>query len=475
MDIISLIKHKDNFFYMIETLYKNVPQIEKRIRSFKREKKNILDYRHNFDSSVFTSTKDFCIWFRQIVLKMMNDQTHIEKLENIEIAHQVTKIKYRIVIGDTPEKIKLFCLYLLVYELEAYERKHFSKKWKSHVGIDYEYFNQDIALMQINFETYASIKEETISYIWLIHPKELDDKQHALCVSYFITSPYIYKLVHGADPLDMPVTYKFWCHEDKAIFTKYIRNVTDLRFLCEYYVSYDQGQTDKPMKHRCSIYQAMLASETITEEKYKELDEIEKKMGPNQDRYWDIHKLSSYHILYAFYDVIFLKHLMQRMRLTAKKTHSNIYPSLIYITYLTRFIYAESEKYGLSSIYSEAKVIIDPMNNYLIKYHDKNFTLMAIFTDILKDLHLSNGTDVNSLFGVNYFRTNLKLIFKLIVYSVIGKHNQIWKNRNQPLNKNLYPDLNLLYHPIEKLYKNLLPFFQDFQRSIENKLKNLYL
>ena len=60
----------------------------------------------------------------------------------------------------------------------------------------------------------------------------------------------------------------------------------------------------------------------IDQKKYNELLQNSETMGPIQDVMWDIKKLSSFHIKYAFYDVL---HLLTYMTDIYKRKYTDLY------------------------------------------------------------------------------------------------------------------------------------------------------
>ena len=434
-----------------------------------------IDYKTNFSREKYEELlkveKDdwtICTLLRLQILMLNNKYTAQTLLEKDEIVDSKTNIIYNLQIADTPLKIKLYMLYLTVYALEAYMRKKYSKKWKSKVGIDYEFHKNIIALMQLNFETYSSDKYPTTSYIWLTNPGEFDEKQMSLLFKLLMTNLDIHKILHGADSLDMIYMTKTMFNGDKELIGKFLKNVVDTRFLCEYHLA-NEGYDKK----QCSIYESLYRFKTISQDRYEFLNSTYDNMGAPQDVLWDIHKLSSFHVKYALYDVLFLKHHVQSILDSSKKHIPFIYPSFEYIAYLTSFIY--SEKFEVTNITATVKQIVDPMNNYLIMINNKPITLINIYSKEIEHMRLEDiGVDVDSMFGVNYFRSTLKTIFKYIVYCVIAKYHKIWKTKAFYLHFKLNPQFDTLYEPLRETYKELMPLMTSFQREMENKISMNY-
>ena len=77
-----------------------------------------------------------------------------------------------------------------------------NNKDRSYVGIDYEFRNREIALMQINFES-----KET-RYICIVNPGKFDELQMKYLIELMINMKIV-KIFHGADSLDIPICLTF--------------------------------------------------------------------------------------------------------------------------------------------------------------------------------------------------------------------------------------------------------------------------
>jgi hypothetical protein len=197
--------------------------------------------------------------YRLCIIKLLNTKKHSTKSEAEEMKSIRTKIIYPILIADDEVKTKLFMLYLIVYYIESCARKYHIKEInpntlnsKPHVGIDYEFNNRLIALMQINFETFATSEYETNSYIWLVNPGEFDEEQNKILIKYLMTNQDIYKILHGPDSLDIPYMYDIMFKGNKDVILEFTKKIFDTRFLCEY-VRLSLG-----LDRKCSIYDALL-------------------------------------------------------------------------------------------------------------------------------------------------------------------------------------------------------------------------
>ena len=85
---------------------------------------------------------------------------------------KINKKDYFILKADNHELIRLFTDWINIFVTEASLRLNLEgNAKKTHIGIDFEFYHNKIALMQINFE---ALRYGTI---WLISPQNLDYDQ----------------------------------------------------------------------------------------------------------------------------------------------------------------------------------------------------------------------------------------------------------------------------------------------------------
>ena len=152
---------KKKFSDLINFLYENINFI---LNNFG----NIIPNINNFKYVLFNSSNtelnknlysnesfSLCVFFQIIVLKLINLMKSDTYYEKDEINLKKSNIKYELIISNEEIKVKLFILYLLMFHIESTIRsKIFDMDIndnKTFVGIDYEFNNRVIALMQLNF------------------------------------------------------------------------------------------------------------------------------------------------------------------------------------------------------------------------------------------------------------------------------------------------------------------------------------
>ena len=410
---------------IINLCYNNKYNIVKEFNKYidknkNKDKGNYVDILGPYSKSIYeyhirNTNNNYTSLLRLSILHLIEQYNKLKLLEANELKNPKTKITYIVTIADNELKIKLFILYLLVYYLESEIRNitmtDLMNK-KPHVGIDYEFNNRIIALMQLNFETVSDGNNKTNSYIWLVNPGEFDEEATKLLINYLMINQIIYKIFHGADSLDIPYTYEILLKNNKDHILKFTKKLLDTRFLCEYY-RLSIGEDKK-----CSIYNALLYFGTITNEKFKMLEDTHDKMGPTQDINWDIHRMSSYHISYALYDVLFLKHFMVDIFTHIKDNTPQYINSYKYVIPLIRFIYIDRK--NITDIIETSKATVNLINNYLIKHKDKKITLITIYNQIMENFKIENkDIDFDFILTVGYLKKALATVLKYIVYNVI--------------------------------------------------------
>src|SRR5690606_6226194 len=88
---------------------------------------------------------------------------------------------------------------------------------------------------------------------------------------------------------------------------------------------------------QCNIYDGLKYFNVITQEKYDDLVQTSENRGPVQDISWNINKLSSFHIKYALYDVLFLEYYVKQLFSFIKNNTPKYYYTYSYISDVVRF------------------------------------------------------------------------------------------------------------------------------------------
>ena len=414
---------------------------------------------------------------RLLILHIIEQHHKLKLKESTEIKNPITKITYVTVIGDNEIRVKLFMLYILIYYTEAELRRELpdgkanEMNRRAHIGIDYEFRQRVIALMQICFECVADSTLGTNNYIWLVNPGEFKTEDMHLLNTYIMTNPTIYKILHGSDSLDIPYMYKEMFGGNKEYILKFTSRMFDTRFLCEYY---RQSVGDDK---RCSIYFALEYFGVITKKHHEYLEAEEFKMGHKADQSWEIRKMSSYHIKYALYDVLFLQHFLVAMLRHIKENTPQYVDTYKYIIPMIRFMFIDRKEIDgkhITEVLETAKTIINPINNYLVRHKGKNFTLITIYNTVIENFKIhSKNINVDFMLSVSYFKKSFGILLKFLMYITIQENFTVWKNKNNKMNEELSvaPVYDILK---ENYFERMLEFCTLYKNEVRKKLLVLY-
>jgi hypothetical protein len=194
--------------------------------------------------------------------------------------------------------------------------------------------------------------------------------------------------------------------------------------MCEYNKIIDSNDKlkNRDINKKCSIYDALLYFDVINKNTYNELLSINKSMESStksnkvdDNKYvWDVNKMNEKQLRYAIYDVFYFMDFYTNIM---KKSDSGI----ILIPIFTRLVFME--KWGITNLLVTMKTDVDIVNNYIVKYNNKNYTLIQIFNDIngdkIKVEIAGKNISVQDLLEINYFKSTIMIILKYVVYYII--------------------------------------------------------
>lgn len=354
-----------------------------------------------------------------------------ERLLQIIKKKASTKIKtkkhtYYVVKATDYNLINMFLVYSIFYYLDSLYIYSTDSTSKLSIGLDFEFDNSinKVALCQIGF-----YPQRFHRFIFIIDPKMLTDYQQELMINTIFISDII-RIVHGADGLDIPYIFEELFMRDSNKILKFTNTMIDIRYLCEYY----KICVKHPDK-KCSLYDALLYFKVINKKTYDNLNKIHEIISPVQDIQWNIHKLSSYHLKYVLFDVLYLKSLVMNIYSMSKKISPPIYEQLKFISNITRFI--AYEKYGISNLLNSNKLLIDPMNNYFIHNHESK-TLISVYNEVITKLFIpSLDIKLSNLLEINGFKKTLTIMFKKVIYSILTNKYTIYKTKKEKANTTL--------------------------------------
>lgn len=354
---------------------------------------------------------------------------------------------YTIVVTDSIKNLKSFKVYLLFYFLNL----KFAKN-EGYLGLDFEFNTKVVALMQINFEQINKNLFES-SLIFVFDPKQLDRNWNMFFVQKIICNENCYKILHGSDSLDIPFIYNELLYNDPKFIIKFNKKFIDTKFLCEYKYYSQNNDLGK-----CKIYHVLKNDGIISENKFNELLENEKKMGPIYDIIININKLSKELIEYTFYDVLYLYYLVKSYKIL--KEYS-------LINELTQFILLEKKNVTKNVPYEE----ISKINNYMFIANGRKVRLNDEFKNIL-DKYVKSNTLVSNLLKINYFKNTLISIYKFLFFKEVCEKNVVYeKISNEKIKySNNISKINLIINTknINMLINNFYNFFKKYDYSVAN-------
>lgn len=212
---------------------------------------------------------------------------------------------------------------------------------KGFVAIDLEFNNRNAALIQLNFVI------DNSKNIWIIEP---NNKLKNKFISNILINSNFIKILHGSESLDIPYMLKYI--GNKTMIVKFINQITDTRFICEYYNILHSEH------NKCSLYDALLLFNVIDKKKYEKLNNIPLKLGKIWKIKWNINKLEKNILDYVVYDVYYLVNLYKNLWKIIGK-------DIIKINKLVSFTFLE--KFGITN-YNNNLHITDDINNIYEQY-----------------------------------------------------------------------------------------------------------
>jgi hypothetical protein len=300
--------------------------------------------------------------------------------------------KYNIIVVNNNDTQKILLEQLIKF-----------KKKNTMIGLDFEFKkvskeSREVALAQINLENHR--KE---AYIFICYPPKLSEKTISAFID-ILTDDKVIKIIHGGESLDMPYIYNSIFNQNNNLFKKFLKNLYDTKFLCEY------NELDK-----CSIYELLKRMKVIDDNQVAILEKLEGKIGPIHLIEFNISNLNNNLINYALYDVIFLPALLKKFK------DIEIIQELTMINYYIKIItnYNKNERLEFNKLYRE----LNEINNNFI---DKDNKIKLI--DIYNKFKINNN--IEDLLKVTYFKNFIETIIKYYVYKKTLDENIVYASNN---------------------------------------------
>lgn len=326
--------------------------------------------------------------------------------------------------------------------------KNFMNSKNKYIGMDFEFkqvakIDKEIALMQINLED-----DTNIGYIFILYPPSLIKDNYDILIK-LISDPETIKILHGAESLDIPYLFNQILITKNNV-DKFCKNFYDTRYLCEYY------HNEHKIIGKCSIYNLLLDFKIVTEEKIKDLDNIETITGPIYLITFDIYNLDPNILRYSLYDVIYLVELIKKFR-NLGYVYNNLIPEI------TCFI--NKYKRSIEIEFNNLILITNLLNiNYI--YDDNNRIILKDIWEIYYYTISDNNIFINNLREINYFKNFCETITKLVVYSNILKYFRVRKNKTDNADK---IDFNIYFDWLQ-VYPCVYNLISEYNKNVINDL-----
>jgi hypothetical protein len=311
------------------------------------------------------------------------------------------------------------------------------------IGIDFEFnkirkTERDIALMQINLEN-----DSNKGYIFVLYPPDLNNKNMNL-LKKLITHVHIYKILHGAESLDIPYLFNQLLIDQETI-NNFCSNFYDTRFLCDYY------HLDNNVTGRCSIYYLLLEQNIISKDKLDKLEKIEEKTGPIYLINIDIYNLGEDIFKYSLYDVLYLPQLLRKF-LNMGWPYKNLIPEIT--------CGINKYKRNINNDFHKLEKFINSMNIFFIWESNYKISLNNIW-EIYNVT--SNQKYLNLIQLIPYFKKFIETIIKFIVYQNICNNFTVYINKNKTFQKHNWNQ----YWNIFDSFPNLKIIIKEFDSFVK--------
>lgn len=463
--------------HLIKDIYQQLIKINKNIKldwSIKLDDRMSMIKQEN---NVAVKLSNIAGAFHSIVYSLMThpDNYYFSLDGKQEMSVLDRPIIYYINMSIKNEQNIYFHAFLLIFALESVFDHHL------YVGIDFEFSSgRIIKLTQLSFEHNVDLS----SIIEIISPPELEPNVLEDFVDMIICNPYIKKILHGSDSLDLPYLYNQLLAGDTDKIIAFTKKFIDTRFLCEYY-KLNHGDSGD---YKCSIYDqdptrsAIYYFGLVTKAEQDKLSQVLDTMPA--DINWNIHKMPKSQVLYAQYDVLFLKYFYYRIIRVAVdnaiidvpianqapiiKDVCDLYKNVL--PQLTQFIYLENK--DITGLRAKCKTEVDVANNYFIKKPDGLIKLVDIFNGMTGLSSVKPKVEIDKIIKVNHFKSTIQILIKRMVYGHISKYCVVYKDKNNLWQDKLNNQIILDFFDFNGFTK-LFQIFTEINQQIETRIKTI--
>lgn len=408
----------------------------------------------------------------QIIYEILSaEENYYLKLNGQEEMHIIKKpLDYYINISIKAEQNVFFYAFILIFALESLFEEHF------YLGVDFEYTRKKIMLAQLCFEH----STDSRSFTYIVSPPELNKKMTDHFIQIIMCNKYVKKILHGSDSLDLPYVYEGLLEGDPDKIISFTRSMIDTRFLCEYYKLNAIDKSD----NKCSIYDsdksrsAIYYFGLISEAKQNDIAELLDSLPPVHDIEWNIHKLHKSQVLYAQYDVLFLKYFYYKMinmatkedaDMLGKKNTILLYKRILYE--MTQFVHLE--KKGITFLTKQCKEEVDPVNNFMVRTPKMVHKLIDVYSKVYMEIDIATPkVSLDKLSNVVYYKGVIALLLKKMAYTIISRKYTIYKDKIT-----IWPEKTentYIFEFLTKMgFKHLTTIFKDAEKTLFVRIQKI--
>jgi hypothetical protein len=366
--------------------------------------------------------------------------------------------------------------------LKLIKRIHkLASKYEVFMGIDFEFNTKKVALMQILFQIHKQNK--IIKRYYIIYPPNLQPEIYEYFKLNIMANINILKILHGSESLDIPYLVDDFFDMDIDLIIDFFLSTIDTRYLCEYL------NIENSEPNICKIYDLLEKTQIIKSQEKSLLELNEEKMGPIYKIIIDINTLTPELITYSIHDVVYLIDLFNNLKTQIIKSNPKNYYLLI-----DTIRYCFMEKRSVTNI-GDDLIIINKMNNYFYYINKSNtktihiidklglhtpedkpdfyhrISLIKTYEIIVKDF-MDSFDGPKLIVSINYLKTNILNLFKIIIYSIILKYYKTKASNTEIVEYDLESNIALIRQGLEVLNLNhLLELIDKFYSYVDIKLK----
>lgn len=400
---------------------------------------NNLDDLENYNNMVDLSTKIFSIFSFFNILSLP---------DTILIVSNNTLTRNLFII---------FAFYVYIHS------KLFKKK---HIAIDFEFYYGTISLAQYSFHN-----SQNVSLNFIVDPNTFSTKDTDYLINKIYINDKLYKILHGSDSLDVPYIYNILLSMDSYKMIRFIHKMIDTRYLCEYYKN--SVQTFIPKK--CSLYDALVFFNTISEQQYIIIQNNLNALGPIQNIKWNINNLNKNQIEYTYLDVFYSEKFLYDIFHHINDNTPFLIRTYYYILDIVRFVILD-RKSILNSTEIIKKIIIK-YNNIDLS-NETHFDLNSYYKIIINDLILLEKKDnitykifLDFIMSVGYIKNTLNIYLKFILLTIFFSTNKNFIKKTEYSNlQEVFKIKKALLNEIASL-KKMIKFTNLFEEYVREKIK----